>query len=57
MLREGYRIGFEDVGHRARTTGRSKYSNFGRLKASVSDLAGVLWLNARSRHPGAVREL
>jgi dolichol-phosphate mannosyltransferase len=57
LLREGYRIAFADVGHRPRTTGRSKYSNFGRLRASVADLAGVLWLRARSRSPGAVREL
>ena len=57
MLREGFDVVFEDVSHRARTSGRSKYSNFGRLRASVSDLAGVLWLNARARSPGDVREL
>ncbi len=57
MLREGLQIVFEDVGHRPRTTGLSKYSNLGRLKASVSDLAGVLWLQARSRRPGDVIEL
>ena len=57
MLREGYEVAFVEVGHRPRTTGRSKYSNLGRLWASVSDLAGVLWLNARSRRPGAVREV
>ncbi len=57
MLREGFEVLFEDVGHRARTSGRSKYSNLGRLRASVSDLAGVLWLNARSRRPGQVQEL
>jgi dolichol-phosphate mannosyltransferase len=57
MLREGFEIAFEDVGHRPRTTGLSKYSNLGRLRASVADLAGVLWLNARSRRPGAVQEL
>ena len=57
MLREGFEVVFEDVGHRARTSGRSKYSNLGRLRASVSDLAGVLWLTARSRNPGEVQEL
>ncbi len=57
MLREGFEVVFEDVGHRARTSGRSKYSNLGRLKASVSDLAGVLWLNARARKPGRVTEV
>ena len=57
MQREGFEVAFEDVGHRARTSGRSKYSNLGRLRASVSDLAGVLWLNARARSPGEVQEL
>ncbi len=57
MLREGFEVAFEDVGHRARTSGRSKYSNLGRLRASVSDLAGVVWLIARSRKPGAVQEV
>ena len=57
MLREGFEVVFEDVGHRARTSGRSKYSNLGRLRASVSDLAGVLWLTSRARKPGQVLEL
>ena len=57
MLREGFQVAFEDVGHRARTSGRSKYSNLGRLRASVSDLFGVLWLNARARRPGLISEL
>ena len=57
MLREGFQIAFEDVGHRPRTSGRSKYSNLGRLRVSVSDLAGVLWLTGRARETGAVREL
>ena len=57
MLREGFEVAFEDVGHRPRTSGRSKYSNLGRLRSSVFDLAGVLWLNARSRNPGPVREI
>ena len=57
MLREGFEVAFEDVGHRPRTSGRSKYSNLGRLRVSVLDLAGVLWLTGRARKPGAVREL
>jgi dolichol-phosphate mannosyltransferase len=57
MLREGYRIAFEDVGHRPRVSGRSKYSNLGRLYASVSDLGGVLWLRSRARKTGAVEEV
>lgn len=56
MLREGYEIAFEPVNHRHRETGVSKYTNFGRLKASVSDLLGVMWLQSRSRLPGAVDE-
>lgn len=57
MLREGFTVAFEDVGHRSRTTGASKYTNLGRLWASLSDLVGVVWLRARARQPGAVREL
>ncbi len=56
MIREGYEIAFEPVNHRHRESGVSKYTNFGRLKASVSDLMGVLWLQSRSRLPGGVDE-
>ncbi len=56
MLREGFQVRFEDVGHRPRTSGRSKYSNLGRLRVSISDLAGMVWLNARSRRPGEIQE-
>jgi dolichol-phosphate mannosyltransferase len=45
------------VNHRHRQTGRSKYTNLGRLWASVSDLAGVMWLQSRSRLPGDIREV
>ncbi|RKQ68887.1 dolichol-phosphate mannosyltransferase [Litorimonas taeanensis] len=51
MLREGYKIEFADVSHRARIAGESKYTNFGRLMVSFSDLRGVMWLNSRSRNP------
>ncbi len=57
MLREGFTVAFEDVGHRARTTGASKYTNLGRLWASLSDLLGVLWLLGRSRDSGPAPEL
>jgi dolichol-phosphate mannosyltransferase len=57
FLREGFEIAFEDVNHRPRTTGRSKYTNLGRLKASVLDLCGVLWLRARTRDSGGAREI
>ena len=56
MLREGYQVAFEDVSHRARTTGRSKYTNLGRLWASLSDLLGVMWLRRRFRDSGGAEE-
>ena len=56
MLREGYECAFEPVNHRHRTTGVSKYTNFGRLKVAVTDLFGVMWLQSRSRLPGEVVE-
>jgi dolichol-phosphate mannosyltransferase len=57
MLREGYSTDFRAVNHRHRQTGQSKYTNLGRLWASVSDLLGVMWLQTRSRLPGAVTEI
>ena len=42
---------------RHRQTGASKYTNLGRLWASLSDLLGVMWLQSRSRLPGPVQEL
>ena len=56
MIREGYQNRFMDVGHRGRETGRSKYTNLGRLWAALSDLLGVMWLRTRSRNPGDVTE-
>lgn len=56
IIREGFRNQYLDVGHRHRETGRSKYTNWGRLRASLSDLMGVIWLKSRSRQPGAVSE-
>jgi dolichol-phosphate mannosyltransferase len=44
------------VNHRHRQTGRSKYTNLGRLIASASDLLGVMWLQSRARDPGGVDE-
>jgi dolichol-phosphate mannosyltransferase len=57
MIREGYQVDFRPVNHRHRQTGASKYTNLGRLWASLSDLLGVMWLQARARRPGAVEEL
>jgi len=56
MRREGYEVAFEPVGHRPRASGRSKYTNLGRLAASIWDLAGVIWLTRRARDPGEVVE-
>ncbi len=56
VIREGYENRYLPVGHRHRDTGRSKYTNWGRLRASVSDILGVMWLKTRSRRPGPVTE-
>ena len=56
MIREGFKNQYLDVDHRHREVGRSKYTNWGRLRASVSDLLGVMWLKTRSRKPGAISE-
>lgn len=56
MIREGFKTAFEPVNHRHRTTGASKYTNFGRLKVAYADLRGVMWLQSRSRLPGEVSE-
>jgi len=56
MLREGYDVAFRPVSHRPRSSGRSKYTNLGRLLAAVTDLGGVMWLSSRARDPGPVEE-
>lgn len=56
MIREGYENRYLDVDHRHRETGQSKYTNWGRLMASLSDLLGVIWLKTRSRRPGDISE-
>ena len=56
MRREGYEVAFQRVSHRPRRSGRSKYTNAGRLWSAASDLLGVLWLKARSRDPGPISE-
>ena len=56
VQREGFETVFEDVAHRARVTGVSKYNNLGRALASVSDILGVLWLDRRAAAPGALHE-
>jgi glycosyltransferase involved in cell wall biosynthesis len=57
VIREGFEVAFEPVGHRPRRTGASKYTNLGRLWASIWDLMGVAWLRARARSPGRADRL
>jgi dolichol-phosphate mannosyltransferase len=54
---DGYLTEFIDVNHRGRIHGVSKYTNFGRLWAALSDLRGVIWLMKRRRLPGGVDEI
>ena len=56
MRAEGYGVEYKDVNHRERGAGRSKYTNFGRLWAALSDLRGVTWLIRRRRNPSGADE-
>jgi len=56
MARENLVVITHPVSHRARQSGQSKYSNFGRLMVSVRDLLGVMWLQSRARLPGRISE-
>jgi len=56
VKREGYAVELVDVAHRARTAGRSKYTNLGRAVVGVTDLFGVWWLMRRRRLPRIVHE-
>ena len=42
-----------EVNHRPRTRGQSNYGVFDRLWVGIVDLAGVMWLKRRARHPEA----
>lgn len=44
---EGFRVAELPVAHRARARGTTKYGNWQRLKATVPDLLGFLWLKSR----------
>ena len=57
MKREGFICEFRDVSHRPRGAGQSKYTNFGRLFASLADMIGMIWLNGRARNPGGADEV
>lgn len=56
-IREGYYVRFVEVNHRPRLHGTSKYTNFRRMMVSISDLAGVRWLQRRFRAPVETKEL
>jgi len=53
---EGYRVETRPVHHRPRESGKTKYTNLGRLADGWSDLRAVAWLMRRRRHPGSVEE-
>ena len=50
---QGLSVREVDVNHRARQAGRSKYTNFARLRRTIFDLAGVYWLSKRTIRIGA----
>ncbi len=56
-IREGYRIALVDVRDRRRVHGKSKYTNWGRLKVGIFDLFGAAWLARRFRGRPGTREL
>ncbi len=49
VRRQGGTVKVVDVHHRNRAYGSSKYNMLGRLGAGVLDIAGVLWLQKRSK--------
>ncbi len=53
----GHPLILHDVNHRARSAGVSKYSNIGRALVGIVDMAGVVWLRARTRAPKAVERV
>lgn len=56
VRREGYEIRLVDVAHRARTAGRTKYTNVDRAMVGVLDLLGVWWLKRRRKIASVVHE-
>jgi glycosyltransferase involved in cell wall biosynthesis len=57
VRREDLAVAYIPVGHRARLSGQSSYTNIGRLLLSIPDLFGVLWLQSRAKKPGKIDEL
>ena len=50
----GFRVAETAVSHRPRVQGETKYGSWGRLKSTLPDLLGFLWL--KSRYPRYVAE-
>jgi glycosyltransferase involved in cell wall biosynthesis len=57
VQREGWKVAFVPVNHRARLAGHSKYTNLGRTLVSVHDMLGVRWLQRRHGGRTKVEEL
>ncbi|MBI1250621.1 MAG: glycosyltransferase [Alphaproteobacteria bacterium] len=45
-----------EVNHRARASGSSKYTNIGRALVGIVDVAGVVWLRARTKAPPLIAD-
>jgi len=56
FARYGHPLINHPVRHRARTKGKSKYTNWGRALVGVWDMMGVIWLTRRTRAPLDVTE-
>ena len=56
-IREGYDVRLIDVRDRPRAHGKSKYTNWGRLKVGFADLLGTAWLGRRFRGQTETREI
>lgn len=52
----GCRLDVQEVNHRPRAEGKSKYGTIDRAWASFWDLMGVIWLQRRTRYPKASEE-
>jgi dolichol-phosphate mannosyltransferase len=50
VLCSGGKVISEQVNHRERTRGQSKYGTLDRLIVGISDLMGVMWLQRRGSH-------
>ncbi len=56
FIRSGKKIQTVQVKHRPRTTGSTHYGIHNRLWTGIVDLAGVIWLQKRAKHPIVLEE-